>query len=36
MKMVKSFEDSSLLIRGIIEKIEYKAKEQKDGFTDML
>ena len=36
MKIVKSFEESGLLIKGISETIENKAKEQKDGFFPML
>ena len=36
MKIVKSFEESGLLIKGISETIENKAKEQKDGFLPML
>ena len=36
MKIVQSFEESGLLIKGISETIENKAKEQKDGFLPML
>ena len=31
-KIVKSFEDSGLLLKGVGEKIQNKAKEQKGGF----
>ena len=36
MKIVKSFEESSLLIKGVSETIENEAKEQKGGFLSML
>ena len=36
MKMVNSFEDSGLLIKGISETIQNEAKEQKGGFLSML
>ena len=36
MKMVKSLEDSGLLIKGISETIKNEAKEQKGGFLGML
>ena len=36
MKIVKSFEELGLLIKGISASIENKAKEQKDGFLPML
>ena len=36
MKMVKSLEDSGLLIKGISETIKNEAKEQKRGFLAML
>ena len=36
MKIVKSFEESELLIKGISETIKNEAKEQKGGFLPML
>ena len=36
MKIVKSREESGLLIKGISETIKNKAKEQKGGFLSML
>ena len=36
MKIVKSPENSSLLIQGVSETIENEAKEQKGGFISML
>ena len=36
MKIVKSFEDSSLLLKGLSETIQNQAKEQKGGFLSML
>ena len=36
MKIVKSLEDSGLLIKGVSERIQNKAKEQKGGFLSML
>ena len=36
MKIVKSLEDSGLLIKGISETIKNDAKEQKRGFLSML
>ena len=36
MKIVKSFEESGLLIKGISEVIKNEAKEQKEGFLGML
>ena len=36
MKIVRSLEESSLLIKDIIETIKNEAKEQKVGFTGML
>ena len=36
MKIVKSFEESGLLIKGVSETIENEAKEQKGGFLSML
>ena len=36
MKIVKSLEESGLLIKGISEIIKTKAKEQKGGFLGML
>ena len=36
MKIVKSLEESCLLIKGVIETIENEAKEQRDGFLNML
>ena len=36
MKIVKSLEDSGLLIKGVSETIQNVAKEQKGGFLGML
>ena len=36
MKIVKSLKESSLLIRGVIETIEIKTKEQKGVFLSVL
>ena len=36
MKIVKSLEDSGLLLKGIAETIQNEAKEQKRGFLSML
>ena len=36
MKIVKSLEDSGLLIKGVSETIKNEAKEQKGGFLSML
>ena len=36
LKIVKSLEDSGLLLKGISETIKNEAKEQKGGFLSML
>ena len=36
MKIVKSLEDSGLLLEGVSETIQNEAKEQKGGFLTML
>ena len=36
IKIVKSLEDSGLLLKGVSETIKNKAKEQKGGFLSML
>ena len=36
IKIVKSLEDSSLLLKGITESVQNEIKEQKDGFLSML
>ena len=36
MKIVKSLEESGLLIKGVSEAIKNEAKEQKGGFVEML
>ena len=36
MKIIKSLEDSGLLIKGVSETIQNEAKEQKGGFLSML
>ena len=36
LKIVKSLEDSRILLKGVSEKIEYETKEQKRGFLSML
>ena len=36
MKIVKSLEDSGLLMKGVSETIQNEVKEQKGGFLNML
>ena len=36
LKIVKSLEDSNVLLRGVIETIQHEAKEQSGGFLSML
>ena len=36
LKIVKSLEDSDLLSKGVSEKIQHEAKEQRGGFISML
>ena len=36
LKIVKSLEDSGILLDGITEAVENELKEQKDGFLSML
>ena len=36
IKMVKSLEDFGLLLKGVIETVQNKVKEQKGGFLSML
>ena len=36
IKIVKSFEDSGLLLKGVSEIIQNEVKEQKEGFLSML
>ena len=36
MKIIKSLEESGLLIKGVTKTIKNEAKEQKGGFLDML
>ena len=36
MKIVKSFEESGLLIKGVSRTIENEAKKQRGGFLGML
>ena len=36
IKIVKSLEDSSLLLKGVSETVQNKAKNQKEGFLSML
>ena len=36
MKIVKSFEDSSFITKGVSKTIKNEAKEQKEGFLRML
>ena len=36
IKIVKSLEDSGLLLKGVIETIQNEEKEQKEGFISML
>ena len=36
IKIVKSLEDSGLLLKGVTETVQNKVKEQKGGFLSML
>ena len=36
LKIVKSLEDSGLLLKGVSETIQHEAKEQRGGFLSML
>ena len=36
LKIVKSLEDSNVLLRGVNETIQHEAKEQRGGFLSML
>ena len=36
IKIVKSFEDSGLLLKGVAESVQNEVKEQKGGFLSML
>ena len=36
LKIVKSLEDSGLLLKGVSEAIQHEAKEQRGGFLSML
>ena len=36
LKIVKSLENSGVLLKGVSEKIEHEAKEQRGGFLSML
>ena len=36
IKIVKSFEDSGLLLKGVTESVQNEVKEQKGGFLSML
>ena len=36
IKIVKSFEDSGLLLKGVTESVQNEIKEQKGGFLSML
>ena len=36
IKIVKSLEDSGLLLKGVTETVQYEVKEQKGGFLSML
>ena len=36
LKIVNSFEDSGLLLKGVSETFQHKAKEQRGGFLSML
>ena len=36
IKIVKSFEDSGLLLKGVTETVQNEVKEQKGGFLSML
>ena len=36
LKIVRSLEDSGVLLKGVSEKIQHEAKEQRGGFLSML
>ena len=36
LKIVKSFENSGILLKGVSENIQHEAKEQREGFLSML
>ena len=36
MKIVKSLEDSGLLLKGVTETVQNEIKEQKEGFLSMV
>ena len=36
LKIIKSLEDSGVLLKGVSETIQYEAKEQREGFLSML
>ena len=36
LKIVKSLEDSNVLLKGVSETIQHEAKEQRGGFLSML
>ena len=36
LKIVKSLEDSGLLLKGVSETVQHEAKEQRGGFLSML
>ena len=36
IKIIKSLEDSGLLLRGVTESVQNEVKEQKEGFLSML
>ena len=36
LKIIKSLEDSGLLLKGVSETIQHEAKEQRGGFVSML
>ena len=36
LKLVKSLEDSGVLLKGVSERIQHEAKEQRGGFLSML
>ena len=36
IKIVKSYEDSGLLLKGVTETVQNEVKEQKEGFLSML
>ena len=36
LKMIKSLEDSGVLLKGVSETIQHEAKEQRGGFLSML